>query len=136
MKSLSKNINSSTVKSTDELQDVMEKVLKLAKKHGADEASVAINHDTGFAVDVRMKEVETVAFSEDQGMSINVYIGNSKGSASSSDITDDALNNMVRAAIEIAEVSASDPCFGLPDKELLTNDYTDLKLHFPWNLTP
>lgn len=136
MKSLSKNINSSTVKSTDELQDVMEKVLKLAKKQGADEASVAINHDTGFAVDVRMKEVETVAFSEDQGISINVYIGNSKGSASSSDISDAALNNMVLAAIEIAEVSASDPCFGLPDKELITNDYADLKLHFPWNLSP
>ena len=136
MKSLSKNINSSTVKSTDELQDVMEKVLRLAKKQGADEASVAINHDTGFEVDVRMKEVETVAFSEDQGISINVYIGNSKGSASSSDISDDALNNMVRAAIEIAEVSASDPCFGLPDKELITNDHADLKLHFTWNLSP
>lgn len=136
MKSLSKNINSSAMKSTDELQDVMEKVLKIAKQQGADEASVAINHDAGFSVDVRMKEVETVAFSEDQGMSINVYIGNSKGSASSSDISIDALNNMVRAAIEIAEVSASDPCFGLPDRELLTNEYKDLQLYFPWDLSP
>lgn len=136
MKSLSKNINSSTLKSTDELQDIMEKVLKLAKSQGADDASVAINHDSGFSVDVRMGEVETVAFSEDQGISINVYIGKSKGSASSSDISDNALNDMVRAAIEIAEVSAKDPCFGLPDKDLLTNEYEDLKLYFPWDLEP
>ncbi len=136
MKSLSKNINSSVLKSTDELQDIMDKVLKLAKSKGADEASVAINHDAGFAVDFRMGSVETVAFSEDQGMSINVYIGNSKGSASSSDISNEALNNMVQAAIEIAEVSADDPCFGLPDKELLTNEFTDLNLFFPWNILP
>lgn len=136
MKSLSKNINSSVLKSTDELQNIMDKVLKLAKNKGADEASVAINHDTGFSVDLRMGSVETVAFSEDQGMSINVYIGNSKGSASSSDISIEALNNMVQAAIEIAEVSADDPCFGLPDKELLTNDCVDLNLFYPWDILP
>lgn len=136
MKSLSKNINSSALKSTDELQDIMDKVLKLAKAKGADEAAVAINHDAGFGVDLRMGNVETVAFSEDQSMSINVYIGNSKGSASSSDTSMDALNNMVKAAIEIAEVSASDPCFGLPDKDLLTNEFSDLKLFFPWDISP
>ena len=136
MKSLSKNINSSVLKSTDELQDIMNKVLKLAKSKGADEASVAINHDTGFSVDLRMGSVETVAFSEDQSMGINVYIGNSKGSASSSDISEDALNNMVQAAIDIAEVSADDPCFGLPDKKLLTNDYNNLNLFFPWHILP
>lgn len=136
MKSLAKNINSSALKSPDEMQNIMNKVLKIAKHKGAEEASVAINHDTGFAVDLRMGSVETVAFSEDQGMSINVYIGNSKGSASSSDISEDALNNMVQAAIDIAQVSADDPCFGLPDKELLTNDYIDLNLFFPWDITP
>lgn len=136
MKSLSKSINSSTLKSTDELQDIMEKVLKLAKSQGVDEASVAINHDIGFAVDVRMGEVETVAFSEDQGVGVNVYIGQSKGSASSNDISDDALQGMLRAAIEIAEVSAHDPCFGLPDKDLFTNECKDLKLNFPWDLDP
>ncbi len=136
MKSLSKNINSSVLKSTDELQDIMGKVLKLAKSKGADEASVAINHDTGFSVDLRMGSVETVAFSEDQSISINVYVGQSKGSASSSDISAEALNNMVQAAIEIAKVSAGDPCFGLPDKKLLTNDFADLNLYFPWNILP
>lgn len=136
MKSLSKNTNSSVLKSTEELQEIMDRVLKLAKSKGADEATVAINHDTGFSVDLRMGSVETVAFSEDQGMSINVYIGNSKGSASSSDISKEALNNMVQAAIEIASVSADDPCFGLPDKELFTNDCADLNLFFPWNISP
>jgi PmbA protein len=50
----------------------MEKVLELAKKEGATDAFVAVNKDHGYSVDVRMKEVETVAFSEDKGIGLTV----------------------------------------------------------------
>jgi PmbA protein len=136
MKSLSKNINRLPLKSTDELKVVMKKVMDLAKKKGATDSSVAINLDAGFSVDVRMGKVETVAFSEDQGVCLNVYVGNSKGSASSSDTSESALESMVSAAVDIAMVSAADPCFGLPDKELLSNKLPDLDLYYPWQLTP
>lgn len=136
MKSLAKNVNSASLKSTDELQAIMDKVLKLAKKKGADEATVAVNLDSGFSVDVRMGNVETVAFCEDRDIGLSVYIGNSKGNSSSSDISDSAIESMVNAAIDIAKVSASDACFGLPDKELLTNEFVDLGLYYPWVISP
>lgn len=136
MKTLPKAINKTQLKSTSELTDIMHDVLDRARAQGATDASVAVNHDSGFSVDVRMREVETVAFSEDRGVGITVYIGQRKGSASSSDTSPAALNAMVSAAIDIARVSAADPCFGLPERELMTTQYQDLDLFHPWDLTP
>ncbi|MFZ4077156.1 MAG: metallopeptidase TldD-related protein, partial [Legionellaceae bacterium] len=136
MRHLPEHTNSSIAKSSQYLSDLMEDVLLRAKKQGATEATVAANHDEGFSVNVRMGEVETVAFSEEKGIGITVYIGQQKGSASSSDRSEAALDAMVAAAMDIARVSAADPCFGLPDKALMQNTYPDLDLCHPWSITP
>ncbi|KTC65499.1 peptide maturation protein PmbA (plasmid) [Legionella adelaidensis] len=136
MQTLSQNTNRSEPKSTKELVEIMHQVLNLAKKQGATDASVAVNHDSGFSVDVRMGEVETVAFSEDKGVSVTVFFGHRKGSASSTDTSEKALNSMIAHACDIAKVSAVDPCSGLADKELMTNAYPDLALYHPWNISP
>ena len=128
--------NSEVYKSTIELTQLMNDVLELAKKEGATDAAVAVNNDRGFSVDVRMGEVETVAFSEDKGIGLTVYIGQRKGGASSTDTSPEAIKSMVRAACDIARVSAEDPCFGLADKELMTKEHPDLDLFHVWNITP
>lgn len=136
MRTLPQNINRGQVKSTEELSAIMQDVLDRARHQGATDASVSVNHDSGFSIDVRMGEVETVAFSEDNGVSIIVYSGLRKGGASSTDTSPAALDAMVSAAIDIAKVSAADPCFGLADKELMANQYPDLDLCYPWAITP
>lgn len=128
--------NSELQKSTTELASLMEQVLELAKKEGATNAAVSVSNDQGFSVDVRMGQVETVAFSEDKGVGISVYIGQRKGSASSTDVSFEAISTMVKAACDIAKVSAEDPCFGLADKELMTKTHPDLDLFHPWDVTP
>lgn len=136
MKTLPQNNLIVTSKSTDELQSILLDILKRTKKIGASDAVVGINLDSGFSVDVRMGDVETIAFSEDNSVGVTVYIGKAKGSASSSDTSSDALDAMVSAAYEIAKVSASDPCFGLPDPELLLMEHPDLDLVHAWDITP
>lgn len=136
MQIIKQHNNSEVQKSTKELTRLMNEVLELAKKEGATDAAVAVNNDRGFSVDVRMGEVETVAFSEDKGIGLTVYLGKKKGAASSTDTTPAALGSLVKAACEIAKVSAEDSCFGLPDKELMTREYPDLKLYHPWDLSP
>ena len=136
MKTLQQNTNRAPVKSTNELASILHDVLARAHVQGATDASVSVSHDTGFSVDVRMGSVETVAFSEDKGISLTVYIGQRKGSASSSDTSSTALEAMVSAAVEIAKVSAADPCFGLPERALMSSDYPDLDLYHPWDLAP
>lgn len=115
---------------------MMQDVLTRARQHGATDAVVAVNQDSGFSVDVRMGEVETVAFSEDKGVSVTVYIGHRKGGASSTDTSPLALEAMVSAACDIARVSAPDPCFGLPDRDIVTMDYPELALAHAWSVTP
>lgn len=135
-KIISQHNKSAQLKSTAELTDIMQEVLALARQQGATDASVSANHDNGFSVDVRMGEVETVAFSEDKSVGVTIYIGQQKGSASSSDTSSHALKSMVEAAYEIARVSAADPCFGLPEKEQICQQYPDLDLFHPWQITP
>lgn len=136
MQTLTQNTNRGQLKSTEELQSLMKDVLVRARQKGATAASVAVNHDCGFSVDVRMGQVETVAFSEDNGVSVIVYIGHQKGGASSTDTSPAALDAMITAAIDIAKVSAADPCFGLAEKELVSNTYPRLDLCHPWSITP
>ena len=67
MRNLSQQINQTKAKS-ESLKQLMEDVLTRAKQQGATDAAVAVNHDQGFGVDVRMGTVETVAFSEEKGV--------------------------------------------------------------------
>ncbi|PJD90690.1 MAG: metalloprotease PmbA [Legionella sp.] len=136
MKTLTQNNSSVPSKSTDELHDLLEDILSRAKKVGATDAAVGVSLDSGFSVDVRMGAVETVAFSEDNGVGITVFVGKAKGSASSSDTSPAALDAMVSAAYEIAKVSAPDPCFGLPDPEPRHDMSKDLDLYHPWHIDP
>jgi PmbA protein len=136
MRTLPQNINRNQLKSTEELSAIMHDVLARARQQGATDASVGVNHDSGFSVDARMGEVETVAFSEDNAVSICVYKGLRKGAASSTDTSPAALDAMVAAAIDIANVSAADPCFGLADRELMSTNNPDLDLCHAWSITP
>lgn len=136
MKTLPQNNLIVTSKSTDELQSILLDILKRTKKIGASDAVVGINLDSGFSVDVRLGDVETIAFSEDNSVGVTVYIGKAKGSASSSDTSSDALDAMVSAAYEIAKVSAADPCFGLPDPEPPLIEHPNLDLVHAWDITP
>lgn len=43
---------------------------------------------------------------------------------------------MVKAACDIARVSAEDPCFGLADKELMSPNHPDLDLFHLWDINP
>lgn len=131
-----KNNKSLAVESTRNLSTLMQDVLSRAIAAGATDAAVSVNQDSGFSVDVRMREVETVSFHEDKGVSLVVYQGHRKGSAGSTDTSPAALDTLVKAAIEIAKVSAEDPCFGLADRELMDREHPDLDLYHPWALTP
>ncbi len=130
------NSNRTPLKSIHELKELMQEVLLLARQQGATDACVAVNQENGFSTDVRMGEVETLAFHEAKGVSVGVYFGQSQGSASSTDTSMTSLASMVSAACEIAQVSAADPCFGLADKKLVNNDYPELNLCHPWSITP
>ncbi|MFT6133332.1 MAG: PmbA protein [Shewanella sp.] len=117
-----------------EIQSIVEDVLKLAKDKGATHAEASMSKVEGIAVSSRLKEVETVEFTNDGGLGITVYQGKKKGSASTADLSPQALTLTVEKAIEIAKHTSDDDCSGLAEKELMAFNYPDLDLFHPVEL--
>ncbi|GGZ69605.1 metalloprotease PmbA [Paraglaciecola chathamensis] len=117
-----------------DIQQIVEDVLKLAKEKGATQAEASMSKVKGIAVSSRLKEVETVEFTNDGGLGITVYKGQRKGSASTADLSPDALRLTVEKAIEIAKYTGEDDCSGLADKALMAFEPQDLDLYHPVEL--
>ncbi|MEI8650170.1 metalloprotease PmbA [Paraglaciecola sp. Hal342] len=117
-----------------DIQQIVEDVLKLAKEKGATQAEASMSKVKGIAVSSRLKEVETVEFTNDGGLGITVYKGQRKGSASTADLSTDALRLTVEKAIEIAKYTGEDDCSGLADKALMAFEPQDLDLYHPVEL--
>lgn len=132
MKQALKNTNDSFQKSRDDIATLLEKILDIAKKKGATDAAVSVGYDRGFSVDVRMQEVDTLAFNEGRSINLTIYDGKRMGRASSTDASDASIEIMVDAAMDIARVSAEDACYGLAEKELLCTEFKELDLYHPW----
>jgi PmbA protein len=105
------------------------KVLDLAKSLGADGAEVAMSRQQGLSVGTRLGEVENVEFTNDGSLGITVYQNGRKGSASTADLSEDALQRTVQAAVNIAKYTSVDDCSGLADKETLEMNPQDLDLY-------
>ncbi|OOY43648.1 PmbA/TldA family metallopeptidase, partial [Solemya velum gill symbiont] len=96
-----------------QLQSLVDTVLNHARKKGASAAEVAANSSHGIAATVRLGEVETIENTADNGLGITVYYGQCKGSASTSDLSEGAIDEALTAACDIAKYAAEDPCAGL-----------------------
>ena len=115
--------------------DVADRALAAARRVGC-EAAVAVSAGAGLSVTVRKGEVEVLEHHRDKSLSITVYQGQRKGSASTSDFSPAAVEDTVAAAVAIAGVAEPDPHAGLIDPALLAHDYPDLDLDHPWALEP
>lgn len=115
------------------LENAVAQALELAKV-GADAAEVAVTKTTGISISTRFGEVENVEFNSDGALGITVYHQQRKGSASSTDLSPDAIARTVQAALDIARYTSPDPFAGPADKELLAFDAPDLDLFHPAEL--
>lgn len=115
------------------LENAVAQALELAKA-GADAAEVAVTKTTGISISTRFGEVENVEFNSDGALGITVYHQQRKGSASSTDLSPDAIARTVQAALDIARYTSPDPFAGPADKELLAFDAPDLDLFHPAEL--
>ena len=118
----------------EELEDIIASTLAEARKRGVDQAEVAVSHDIGLAATVRLGDVESLEYTNDRGMGITVYCGSRKGSASTSDISGDAIREAVGKACTFASYTAEDKYSGLADADRMCTDVPDLDLEHPWGL--
>ena len=118
------------------LEQLVADILAEARRQGASGAEVAASVESGLGVNVRMGSLETVEFNQDRGFGITVYAGSRKGSASTSDSSRAAIEETVRAAMNIARHTQEDTYNGLADPALMPKSLPDLDLFHPWDIDP
>ena len=118
------------------LQEQVEQIIAEAKRQGASACEVAVSLEQGLSTTVRQREVETVEFNRDQGFGITLYVGQRKGSASTSASGPEAIRETVAAALAIAKHTSEDEASGLADAALMAKDVQDFDLFHQWDITP
>ncbi len=101
----------------DNLLDIAEHVVKLARQGGADAADAVLDSGVEFSVTVRRGEVEKLLEASARGLGLRVFRGGRCAITYTSDLAPAALGRFVEQALDLAAVTDPDPLAGLPDPE-------------------
>lgn len=122
-------------KNRAQFESLVTQAIDYAKKLGASDAVAEVSEGQGLTVNVRQGKLETVEQNRDRSLSVTVFAGQRRGSASTSDFSQTALEQTVQAAWHIARFTAEDPAAGLPDpSDLFVGRSKNLSLHHPWQI--
>ena len=115
--------------SIDESRAATERLVERAIAAGADCADVLYAGSRSTGVDVRLGELEDVTRSEGEEIGLRLFLGNRSASVSSSDLSAEALGELVRRAKAMAAEAPEDPFAGLAPKDMLGEaPFADLDL--------
>ena len=118
------------------LENTAQQAIDLLKKFNVSDYEISLSSSSGVSTGVRLGKVETLEYHLDKSFDINVYMGNSKGHASSVDLSDSGILKTIESACLIAKYTQDDPFNGLAPKELMAFDVPDLDMYYPWELDP
>lgn len=125
---------------TDELPDAADmcelaaQAIRRARAAGATASEASLSVSTALTVNVRKGEIESVEFQRDRDLGITVYLGQRRGHASTSDLSDRAVQEAIGHACAIAQHTGEDPYAGLAEAARMARDFPALDLDHPWAL--
>lgn len=125
----------------DSLIRRVELALEQARGEGIEGAAVSLSVSAGLTVTVRGGDVEAIEFQRDRDMGLTVYrqgsAGLRAGSASTADLADDSLAEVVKRAKDIGQFTGEDACAGLPERARMADPAAlpALDLFHPWALS-
>jgi len=117
--------------SSNHLMELAADVVQRAMAAGATDAECTIAEGDEFSANVRMRELENLKEAGSRGAGVRILIGRKTGSSSTSDLSREGIEQLVRSAIELADVTNDDPHVGLPEPEELGSISGDLCLSSP-----
>ena len=109
--------------------DLAEKSVRLALEKGATDAECTIAEGDEFTASVRMRQLETLKEAGSRGAGLRILLGKRVGSSYTSDLSADGISQMVKSALEIAQISTEDQFAGLPDTSELGSLPGDFSLY-------
>ncbi len=113
--------------STEPLE-IASRVLELARSAGAEQADAVAVSSTNASTTVRLQALEKVSESTARSVGLRVLLGGRQATVSTSDVSDAALADAVRTAMELARVSEPDPHAGLADPKTQARNAPQLAL--------
>src|SRR5690606_35825063 len=117
---------------TQEFQQKMMRVLDQARLRGAEQAEAYLLFEKGFSISARAGAVETVEHHQAKHLQVSVYKDYRSGSATTSDLSIDAILSAVDKACAIADYAGRDTFAGLANPQFLARQFPDLKLYHHW----
>ena len=117
------------VKDQDYLKKTASFCIDLAKKLGATDSTAAVVHSISETVNFRNKKLDESNRSDSLAVSLTTYIGKKKSSISSSNFSEDNIQNLIERCIETTKITPEDEFNSLPDKDLLATGIEDLNLY-------
>src|SRR5436190_12116128 len=96
---------------------------------GASAAEVVLRQRTEFSVGVRLGEVETLKEATDRGLGLRILIDGRQSSVSGSDFSNDAVDSLIKEAVELARLTSPDDAAGLPEPQDFATSVPDLDLY-------
>jgi PmbA protein len=124
----------SSAQSTTDQQQLAVNVVERALRAGATEAEAVIREGDEFSTLVRLGQVETLKESGARGIGVRVFLGSSgahrTANTSTSDFTEAGLEQLVRSAVDLAQVTSQDPFAGLPEPGAMGQLAGNLDLYY------
>jgi len=115
----------------EEGQALAERLVEAGRKMGADEIQVTVSEGREFTVDVREGAIEKLLEAGSIAVLVKVILDHRTAVASSSDLSEGTLKELIRNAIERAKITSPDPHAGLPDLEIGPSDADRLEIFDP-----
>jgi PmbA protein len=124
----------SSAQSKTDMQQLAADVVERALRAGATEAEAVIREGDEFSTLVRLGQVETLKESGARGIGVRVFLGSSgahrTANTSTSDFTEAGLDQLVRGAVDLAQVTSEDPFAGLPEPGAMGQVAGNLDLYY------
>jgi PmbA protein len=105
--------------SLDESRSAAERLVERALRAGADAADALYAGSRSTSVQVRLRDLEHVSQAEGEEIGLRVFFGTRSASVASSDLSNDALGELVERAVAMAAEAPEDPFAGLAPPALL-----------------
>ena len=117
--------------SSNHLPELAAEVVESALAAGASDAECTISEGDEFSANVRMREIENLKEAGSRAAGLRILIGKKTGSSYTSDLSPEGIAQMVRSAIELADITTDDPHAGLPDPDEFGSLQGDLGMYSP-----
>jgi len=117
--------------SQNHLQELAQDVVARALGAGATDAECTIAEGNEFSANVRLRELENLKEAGSRGAGLRILRGKHTGSSYTSDLSAAGVEQLVKAAIELADITTEDPHAGLPEPDEFGSISGDLALYSP-----